>query len=818
MKKFSILIAMLLVVALAVPTFANPFTDVPANHWAYEAVNKLVAAGIISGYPDGTYKGNKTLTRYEIAVVVSRALDNIAAEQEALADELDAAKAGLTTEQAQDVTAIVKALMEKNVPEVELPEGLTDQQAEEVANLIEALTFEFKAELMVIGAKIDVINTELADLDSRVAALENETPVVTFSGSYAVDFEHQVLDEGTATTDVDTDFYWFHDDVNDKTAAETAITNYLALDPDNEAADAIDNLVTAGTVNEETTESDPYVEVPWTDGEETITVNEDKGFSQTLTFATNINKDGFSATLDIDATEDEDEMAIDSIGLSLENDFVAATYNEANSVEFVDYAYSSKEFNGVNVDFKKYGVDAFFGVKEVESGEATATVEKEILDPDGFAVTAEKDVVKYEWDEDEGKFVAMKDTVDYYAYGAAKTFTLGGLDVDAKFAGERKADDKEVATNVFGFATGTELSGIDVSFDMAYSMDKASDTSDMLYRLGLSRDLDVAGVEFNYKNSGEEFVALDSDATVFDSGDDAYDLYTTGMAPGTSGWNLTVTPNVLENLDASFFYASVNDGDDNTKMALTGEMPVLIEGLVVNGKYETTKEAGDETKTMGFGAEYAFLADKATATFDYTTVDPVEDATDWITDNKEIEKTMTMGLDYTVNDYITASFSRESVTNLGHVAKFDGKDIEKTATTFGVDLADYPVFGALTASAGLNYTTVKGYEFSDADPTAVNPTETPSADSLEEKATELSLGLGYTLGAAELSYDLSNTKKEGEGVDDGNYTVHNLGLVYTITDNTDFTANYKIHKLTSDNGDLDEFTVKTATAGVSIDF
>lgn len=60
--------------ALAAP--ANPFTDVPAKHWSYDSVSKLAKAGVISGYGDGTYKGDKTLTRYEMAVIVGKAMAN----------------------------------------------------------------------------------------------------------------------------------------------------------------------------------------------------------------------------------------------------------------------------------------------------------------------------------------------------------------------------------------------------------------------------------------------------------------------------------------------------------------------------------------------------------------------------------------------------------------------------------------------------------------------------------------------------------------------------------------------------------------------
>ncbi|WP_188399330.1 S-layer homology domain-containing protein [Sporomusa sp. GT1] len=60
--------------ALAAP--ANPFVDVPAKHWSYDAVSKLAQAGVVSGYGDGTYKGDKTMTRYEMATIIAKAMAN----------------------------------------------------------------------------------------------------------------------------------------------------------------------------------------------------------------------------------------------------------------------------------------------------------------------------------------------------------------------------------------------------------------------------------------------------------------------------------------------------------------------------------------------------------------------------------------------------------------------------------------------------------------------------------------------------------------------------------------------------------------------
>ena len=65
-----------LVVGAASTTFAaaNPFSDVPADHWAYDAVAQLAADGVIDGYGDTTFRGDRSITRYEMAQMVARAM------------------------------------------------------------------------------------------------------------------------------------------------------------------------------------------------------------------------------------------------------------------------------------------------------------------------------------------------------------------------------------------------------------------------------------------------------------------------------------------------------------------------------------------------------------------------------------------------------------------------------------------------------------------------------------------------------------------------------------------------------------------------
>ena len=64
--------------------FAGPFSDVPQGHWAFDAINSLTSKGIIKGYEDGTFGGNKVVSRYHLAVIISRMLASIEQRPEAI--------------------------------------------------------------------------------------------------------------------------------------------------------------------------------------------------------------------------------------------------------------------------------------------------------------------------------------------------------------------------------------------------------------------------------------------------------------------------------------------------------------------------------------------------------------------------------------------------------------------------------------------------------------------------------------------------------------------------------------------------------------
>ena len=77
MRQTAMAVAAVFVLALVSPAFAQPFADTPTNHWAYDAIAELAAKGLIEGYPDGTFKGDRAMTRYEMAMVVARLLARI---------------------------------------------------------------------------------------------------------------------------------------------------------------------------------------------------------------------------------------------------------------------------------------------------------------------------------------------------------------------------------------------------------------------------------------------------------------------------------------------------------------------------------------------------------------------------------------------------------------------------------------------------------------------------------------------------------------------------------------------------------------------
>lgn len=162
-------------------TQAPTFSDIPAGHWAKDAVELITQRGLIQGFPDGTFRGNENLTRYQAALIFYRLIQTGALTNPN--SGLSSSDLATITKGMQDVSAELAAVSSR----VSDLEKLTaDQQATitDLQNQIKALpTGEDQATLDRIGAleaKVNALPANVASaedlkaLTDRVAALEGK--------------------------------------------------------------------------------------------------------------------------------------------------------------------------------------------------------------------------------------------------------------------------------------------------------------------------------------------------------------------------------------------------------------------------------------------------------------------------------------------------------------------------------------------------------------------------------------------------------------------------------------------------------------------
>lgn len=159
-------------------------TDVPAGHWAKDAIDRLVSRGIILGYPDGTYRGTQNLTRYEAAVIIARLLDQIRTgdvpASSIPAEDLTALQNAIQ-ELAADLTALgvrVSDLEENAVSRDDF--SRLEARVEELAaaNGDAAAIAGLQTQIAELTARADDYDALRADVDdnaSQIAALNDLT-------------------------------------------------------------------------------------------------------------------------------------------------------------------------------------------------------------------------------------------------------------------------------------------------------------------------------------------------------------------------------------------------------------------------------------------------------------------------------------------------------------------------------------------------------------------------------------------------------------------------------------------------------------------
>jgi|GEM_PF-1775512 polyhydroxyalkanoate synthesis regulator phasin len=135
------------------------FSDVPADHWAYQALVYLFSINIIQGYKDGTFKGDRPITRYEMALMIFNLIMWIKKNYDITTTS--------TPGSTQEMNEIINSILKKSII------------TEEEAKLIKDLVNEFRIELEDIKEKI-------ASLEKRVLALENNNTSIYLSSAALV--------------------------------------------------------------------------------------------------------------------------------------------------------------------------------------------------------------------------------------------------------------------------------------------------------------------------------------------------------------------------------------------------------------------------------------------------------------------------------------------------------------------------------------------------------------------------------------------------------------------------------------------------------
>jgi hypothetical protein len=185
MRKIIVVSCALLIALYAVPAFAasNPAETVPFDHWAYDAVQKLVDAGIIIGYPKThEFKGDRAMTRYEFAMAISRLMDwpGLKGDTGPAGPRGETGAAGPAGPKGDGAAGPPGPAGPKGADGAVGPPGPKPTD-DEVRAICAKLLDEFKGELADIKDRMGKVEDNVTDLDKRVAALEDamKRPKVT---------------------------------------------------------------------------------------------------------------------------------------------------------------------------------------------------------------------------------------------------------------------------------------------------------------------------------------------------------------------------------------------------------------------------------------------------------------------------------------------------------------------------------------------------------------------------------------------------------------------------------------------------------------
>ena len=169
-----------LTAALVLPAVAQDnFPDVPDNHWAFEALQRLKKDGLLVGYPDGLFRGGRPASRYELAVAIHAVYTNLKSVTDGLDSQIKALSDKLngvaTTADIQNLRDALTALQAD-------VNGMKSY-GDDIANL-KKLSDTFQKELTSLGVDVEAMKKDLGDISARLHALEIKKPAVNISGDF----------------------------------------------------------------------------------------------------------------------------------------------------------------------------------------------------------------------------------------------------------------------------------------------------------------------------------------------------------------------------------------------------------------------------------------------------------------------------------------------------------------------------------------------------------------------------------------------------------------------------------------------------------
>ena len=183
MKRLLIGLGVAIAITFAGNAWAQVPPDVPPGHWAYDAIEQLIADGILKGYPDGTFKGKAPLTRYEFAIAIR---DALAAIQQKIDEVRAQIPKGPVTQPQPPVTPTPQPgiTQEERAKLQSIPADTAQrlQRLDEAIARINRLATEFQDELASLGVDVESAKRDLANLRKRVEAIEEEMKRFRLSG------------------------------------------------------------------------------------------------------------------------------------------------------------------------------------------------------------------------------------------------------------------------------------------------------------------------------------------------------------------------------------------------------------------------------------------------------------------------------------------------------------------------------------------------------------------------------------------------------------------------------------------------------------